>query len=46
MLKLNVCVMKVTGIIPKIETKKRGKLIRGIPKKNTGKLIKTGGSTS
>ena len=35
---------KVSGLIPKIKIKKKGKLIKNIPKRNTGKLIKTGGS--
>ena len=35
---------KVSDPIPKIETKEMGKLIRNIPKRNTGKLIKIGGS--
>ena len=37
---------KVSGFIPKIETKEMGKLVRDIQKRNTGKLIKTGGSIS
>ena len=36
---------KVSGLIPKIETKERGKLIRDIPKRNRDKLIKTGRSS-
>ena len=40
------CWWKVSSLIPKIETKERGKLIRDILKRNTGKLIKTGGSIS
>ena len=36
MLKLNVCVMEISGPIPNIETKEMGKLIKGHPKKKYG----------
>ena len=44
-LKLNVCMMKSQWSHSKNRNKKkRGRLIRDVPKKNKGKLIKTGGN--